>query len=108
MDTPSNGSLGRLGGQHHVRKAQQCLLDGFAQLVRAHFIAHADGVARHTGDGFMGVIQEDFCIAVRAEQRVIHGPQSIIRRILYGNFSISPCNDVVNQNESNLHSIMQI
>ena len=68
----AEAGLGALDAQHHVRKAQQRLLDRLAQLVRAHPVLHADGVARHAGHGLVRVVKENLRVAVRAQARIVH------------------------------------
>ena len=72
VGTVAEAGFGTLDAHHHVRKAQQCLLDRLAQLVRLHPVLHADGVARHARHGFMCVIEKNFRVAVRAQARIVH------------------------------------
>ena len=68
----AEAGLGALDAQHHVRKAQQRLLDRLAQLVRAHPVLHADGVARHARHGLVRVVKENLRVTVRAQARIVH------------------------------------
>ena len=67
----AESGIRRLHAEHHVREAQQRLLDCLLQLIRLYFIAHTDSMPRNTGNGFMRIVQKDLCVAVRAEQRII-------------------------------------
>ena len=54
-----------------MREAQQRLFHRLLQLVRPHLITHTDDMSWHTGYGFVGIVQKNFCVTIRAEQRII-------------------------------------
>ena len=113
----AESGLGALDAQHHMRKAQQRLLDRLAQLVRAHPVLHADGVARHAGHGLVRVVKENLRVAVRAQARIVHHihSQALPANILslfflsvFSSFSVAPEKGFVNHSVSNLYSIIHI
>lgn len=68
----AESGLGALDAQHHMRKAQQRLLDRLAQLGPGAPGPSCGCVARHAGHGLVRVVKENLRVAVRAQARIVH------------------------------------